>query len=153
MKKGSSERTAFSLVEVVVALGLFSFCIVAIAGLLTVGLGSTRSVVNESSAVNLASSIFGAWEVQELGTAALTVPGLFTNLPPLSSSDSEDFFFDSAGVQTENAEGAALQMTYEVEPQGQAPAINTTLKLQFSWPVNGAENAQQTRSFTRVFIK
>ena len=153
MKRTSGQGSAFSLVEVVVALGLFSFCVLAIAGLLTVGLGSTRSVVNESSAVNIASSVFGAWEVQELGTAALIVPGLFTNLPVLSKSKTSEFFFDSSGVQTDRAEGAALQMTYEADAQGEAPAINTTLTLQFSWPVSAAANAQQTRTFQRVFVK
>ncbi len=144
---------AFSLVEVVLALGLFSFCIVAITGLLSVGLGSSRSVVNESSAVNIASSVFGAWDVQRAGTVSLTIPGFFTNLPALSVSGSNDFYFDASGVQVESVEGAALQMSYVSDARGQAPAINTVLTLQFAWPVNGATNVQQTRAYQRVFVK
>jgi uncharacterized protein (TIGR02598 family) len=153
MKAKCAQGSAFSLVEVVVALGLFSFCIAAITGLLSVGLGSTRSVVNEGTAVNIASSVFGAWEAQESKQAQLTVPGLFTNLPALSSSTTNDFYFDSSGVQVDGPGGAALEMSYATTAAGQAPAINTRVDLTFRWPVGGAPNAVQTRSFTRVFVK
>jgi uncharacterized protein (TIGR02598 family) len=144
---------AFSLVEVVVALGLFSFCIVAITGLLSVGLGSTRSVVNEGVAANIAGSVYGAWGAQTNGAVALTVPGLFTSLPALSTSASNSFFFDQSGVQTANSAGAALQMGYVVTADGVAPAVNSKLDLIFSWPVGGATNVLQTRRYSRVFVK
>jgi len=153
MKTGSIHKRAFSLVEVVVALGLFSFCIVAITGLLSVGLGSTRSVVNEAGAVNIAASVFGAWDVQESGTAGLTVPGLFTDLPALSASTSQRFFFDQSGVQVEDATAAAFEVLYTTVAEGEAPAVVTTLDLTFRWPVGGADNSVQTRRFTRSFVK
>jgi uncharacterized protein (TIGR02598 family) len=153
MKKVRKAKEAFSLVEVVLALGLFAFCIVAITGLLSVGLGSSRSVVNEGCAVNIASSVFGAWEAQESGDVSLTVSGLFTNLPDLSTSGSNNFFFDQAGVQVSDASQGALQMSYVTEANGDPPEINTTLKLIFSWPIGAATNVVQTRSYSRVFIK
>jgi len=154
MKTKCSRLAGFSLVEVVLALGLFAFCIVAITGLLSVGLGSTRSVVNEGVAVNIAGSVYGAWEAQQNGAADLTVPGLF-DLPSLSDSGSDDFFFDESGVQLtdQDRSRAALQMTYTRTASGQAPAINTKLDLVFSWPVGGATNAVQTRRYSRVFVK
>ena len=48
---------AFSLVEVVLALGIFSFCILAIMGLFSVGLDSTKASEEEIKAANLASSL------------------------------------------------------------------------------------------------
>lgn len=153
MKAKCAQGSAFSLVEVVVALGLFSFCIVAITGLLSVGLGSTRSVVNEGVAVNIAGSVYGAWEAQTNGATNLTVPGLFTNLSRLSAQVSTNFFFDQSGVQTTNNAGAALQMGYIVTADGVAPAVNSKLDLIFSWPVGGATNALQTRSYSRIFVK
>jgi len=153
MKRNLRGRCAFSLVEVVIALGLFSFCIVAITGLLSVGLGATRSVVNEGVAVNIAGSVYGAWEAQPNGAAALTVPGLFTNLPALTTSASNNLFFDESGMQVANRAGATLQMDYVSTASGTAPAVNTRLDLIFSWPVGGAANAIQTRSYSRVFVK
>ena len=153
MKVMQQPGGGFSLVEVVVALGLFAFCIAAITGLLSVGLGSTRSVVNEGTAVNVAASVFGAWEAQENGQAQLTVPGLFTNLPSLSSSTTSDFYFDSSGVQVDEPGAAAFEMSYATTATGQAPAINTRVDLTFRWPVGGAPNAVQTRTFSRVLVK
>jgi len=153
MNKAMFPKGAFSLVEVVLALGLFSFCIVAITGLLTVGLRSTRSVVNEGGAVNIAASVFGAWEAQEDGSASLTIPGLFTNLPALSTSSSNDVFFDQSGVQAPGAAQAAFKMVYVTRSSGVAPALSSQLDLVFSWPPDGASNTVQTRRFTRVFTK
>jgi uncharacterized protein (TIGR02598 family) len=162
MKAIHQQDGGFSLVEVVVALGLFSFCIVAITGLLSVGLGSTRSVVNEGVAVNIAASVFGAWDAQQDGAVALTVPGLVTNLPKLSTSESNSFYFDQSGVQTSDATQGAFQMDYVTKASEPASAADeeevesvatTTLDLIFSWPVGGATNALQTRRYSRIFLK
>ncbi len=45
-------RSAFSLVEVVLALGLVSFCLLAIVGMLPVGLRSVKNANEESAAAN-----------------------------------------------------------------------------------------------------
>jgi len=45
-------RKAFSLVEVVLALGLVSFCLLAIVGLLPTGLRSVKNASAEAAAVN-----------------------------------------------------------------------------------------------------
>jgi hypothetical protein len=126
---------------------------VAITGLLSVGLGSTRSVVNESGAVNIAASVFGAWEAQQNGTAPLTVPGLFTNLPRLSTTNSTNFFFDQSGVQVAGAAQGAFQMAYITATSGVAPAINTKVDLVFTWPVGAPATAVQTRRYSRIFVK
>jgi len=153
MKLRSETRAGFSLVEVVMALGLFAFCIVAITGLLSVALGSTRSVVNEGVAVNTASSIFGAWGAQTSGTAPLAIPGLFDNLPALSTGAVSTFYFNESGAQVEEADVAALQMDYTTTVIQPGPPVVVSLDLVFSWPVRGAPNAVQTRRFSRVFIK
>jgi len=153
MKSRLQERAGFSLVEVVVALGLFAFCIVAITGLLSVGLGSTRSVVNEGVAGNLAASIFGAWQVQESGTTQLTLPGIVENLPALSSSSQNTYYFNSNGEQVDGPMFAAIEMEYIAVASGVGGAINTTLELTFRWPAEGAEAVAQTRTFKRLFVK
>jgi uncharacterized protein (TIGR02598 family) len=149
----SSAPLGFSLIEVVVALGIFSFCVVAIVGLLSVAMGSTRSVLNEGTAGAIADSIFDAWAVQENGTASLTVVNLFTNLPALSSAANEDFFFNDVGQQVELPEEASFKIGYQVLPLDNPGVVASSLELVVSWPVNGAPNAMQTRGFTRVFVK
>lgn len=51
--------SAFSLVEVVIALGLVSFVIVAVIGLFSVGLQATRDSEESIDATNLAAEIIG----------------------------------------------------------------------------------------------
>lgn len=50
---------AFSLVEVVIALGIVVFCIVAILSLLSLGLRNSRESAEEIRAASLASSLVG----------------------------------------------------------------------------------------------
>ena len=76
----TASKSGFSLVEVVIAMGIFSFCIVAIVGLLPVGMNSVRSVSNENNAIHIASSIEGLWQVAPLGST-ITIPNIITNLP------------------------------------------------------------------------
>jgi hypothetical protein len=53
----SLQHCAFSLIEVVLALGVATFAIVVIVALLPVGLQSSRDTVEESSALNILSSL------------------------------------------------------------------------------------------------
>jgi uncharacterized protein (TIGR02598 family) len=150
---------AFSLIEVVVALGLFSFCVVAVVGLLSVGLGSTRSVLNEAMAVSIAESIFGAWEVQVNGGEQLRLPGFREDgdqilvLPPLSSATSRDFFFNGEGRQVDDRTQASMEMEYATENLAGPGGLDARLDLVFTWPVDGAENTRQTRRFSRIFVR
>lgn len=143
--KRNQARAGFSLVETVIALGIFGFCVVVLLALLGVGLRSARSVNHETTANMLAASIFSAWQRQQDKSTDLTLPGVFSNLPPLSSSGRRELFFDSEGRQTSDTAAAALAMVYKT---GLAPGgICYELDLQFSWPPSAPSNAIQTRVF------
>ena len=137
------------------ALGIFTFCVVAIVGLLGVGLGATRSVANECSAVNIAESIYGAWQVQEDPRKTLTVTNFFTNLPPLGQSGTSKLYFDGNGVQVQAPADAALELDYAVTTSGGSAAqpLVSTLQLAFKWPRGATTNNAQTRSYARTFVK
>jgi len=53
----SQNESGFSLVEVVMALGICSFCLIALIGLLTSGLTSNRDTVSQTEAAGLAEMI------------------------------------------------------------------------------------------------
>lgn len=144
------ETRAFSLVEVVMALGIFAFCIVAIVALLPVGLRSARSVADESNAVNIGESIFGAWDMQRSKEAPLTIAGMVSNLPALTQGVADrEIFFDSTGRQVEGAEGASLKMFYSVNPQVQQR--RSTVRLRFHWPPTAPDDTAQTRDLIKIF--
>jgi type II secretory pathway pseudopilin PulG len=58
----------FSLVEVTLALGLVSFCLLTLVGLLPVGLGSLKTSNDEAAATNCLEQIAGSIQVAVLQT-------------------------------------------------------------------------------------
>ena len=148
---------AFSLVEVVVALGIFTFCITVLLGLIPVGLKSARSVSEEANAVHIASSVFGLWQVipTNFTTSALTISNVFTNIGTVGAAGSSTNYFDSAGVQVNGLNNASLAMFYRATSLGAAVPGGWDVELRFQWPARSASNAPgvQSRTFREVFVK
>lgn len=152
-RSGLAPAIGFSLVEVVIALGLFAFCIVAITGLLGVGLGAARSVANDAIAASLAESIYGAWQMQKDPEAELGLPPLFEEKLPALSGANEPIFLDDTGARVDPPGPAAVLLTYRSQSLG---ADTYRLELTFKWPAAAPEDATagvQTRSFSRTFYK
>lgn len=142
--------TAFSLVETVIALGIFAFCITVIMGLMPIGLNSARSVANEGNAVNIAESISAGWTMQQAREEPLVIPGIITNpaIPPLAaSSGSRNFFFDAQGRQVPNVENASLRLQYSSTVISNTAAV----EMIFFWPAAAPDTSAQSRSFEAAF--
>jgi uncharacterized protein (TIGR02598 family) len=141
------DTRAFSLVETVIALGIFVFCIVGIVALMPVGLNAVRSVSNENNAIHIASSIEGIWEVAPANSTLSHAQFPVTNF--YIGATNTNYFFNEFGEQT-NQTGASLKMTYNA-------TANTTfstaydVKMVFSWPPVG--NATSTREFRYTISK
>ena len=148
MNRHHTSKAGFSLIEVVIALGIFAFCIVAIVGLLPVGINSVRSVSNENNAIHIASSIEGIWQVAPLGSSPITIPNIITNLA-ISSSANSTYFFDEFGDPLANSTGAALKMNYKTAGSGNSTTVNMT----FSWPPSATESYQSKREFSYTISK
>jgi len=138
--------SGFSLVETVIALGIFAFCIVVILGLLGVGLTTARGVTQENTANILAESIYGAWQAQRDKSKPLTLPNIATNLDSIQAAANSEMLFDGDGRETSAQQEAALEMAYASKPAGISGA---TLSLTFRWPVGAAATNQRTRSFSQ----
>jgi len=147
MRKSS---LAFSLIETVIALGIFAFCIVVIMGLMPLGLNAARSVANEGNAVNIAESISSGWTMQKARGEPLRIPGMITNppLPPLSLGSGEQmFFFDAEGRQVADVSEASLRMRYRTTASSNSAAV----EMVFFWPAAAPEESAQSRSFNTAF--
>lgn len=81
--RSSTSLPAFTLVEVVLALGIFTFAVVAIGGLFFVGIDANKGSSDEIQAANLASLLISTRRAVTTGTATA-----FANfaLPPLSTA-------------------------------------------------------------------
>lgn len=149
MNRHNTTNAGFSLIEVVIALGIFAFCIVAIVGLLPVGMNSVRSVSNENNAIHIASSIEGIWQVAPLGSP-ITMPNIITNLA-ISSSANSTYYFDEFGEPLANSTGATLKMNYKTAVSS---GNSTTVNMTFSWPPGAASTNYQTiREFSYTISK
>ena len=57
MKRLKSSIAAFSLVEVTLALGIAAFCLIAVFGLVPVGVQTNRNATSQTAATNILSSV------------------------------------------------------------------------------------------------
>ena len=77
-----SDDSGFSLVEVVLAIGVIAFAIVAILGVLPIGLSANHSSQGETRATQIAQDIFAALENQArplASPASALNPGAYIN--------------------------------------------------------------------------
>jgi type II secretory pathway pseudopilin PulG len=74
-------RSAFSLVEVVLALGLVSFCLLSVVGLLPVGLKSIKNARTESAAANALNQLADALRNATTNAdGSYVAAGVFSNI-------------------------------------------------------------------------
>jgi uncharacterized protein (TIGR02598 family) len=57
MKRRSYTTAAFSLIEVTLAVGVAAFCLVAIFGLVPVGVQTNRNATSQSAATNIVAAV------------------------------------------------------------------------------------------------
>ena len=141
-------RPGFCLVETVIALGIFVFCIVGIVGLIPVGLNAVRSVSNENNAIHIASSIEGIWEVAPANSTLSHAQFPVTNFY-IGAMSTTNFYFNEFGEET-NQGSASLKMTYNATVSSTFPTAYD-VKMVFSWPPVG--NAATTREFSYTISK
>jgi uncharacterized protein (TIGR02598 family) len=99
-----SPNAGFTLVEVVIALGVFTFAIVAIAGLFVVGISTTKESSDQIQAANIASLLISTR--RGLPTSAIANFAL----PPLNVP------YAAAGAFLTNSSGVALDGTTNSTP-------------------------------------
>ena len=146
------KNTAFSLIEVVIALGIFAFCIVGIVGLLPIAANSAKSVSQESNANNIAESIAGMWQVASRNSTIANSNFPVTNLD-IRPTALTNYYFNEFGQAT-NSNSASLRLEY-VASQLAAPNTNSyTVNMTFCWPANSTNtNTTTKRTFNYIFTK
>jgi uncharacterized protein (TIGR02598 family) len=87
---------AFSLVEVVVALGIATFCLLALLGLLSVGSINNSSSLDQTTATSLAEAVVSDLRTVHAGDAKTVRYGI--PIPPSTASTvAHTLFFDDEG--------------------------------------------------------
>jgi len=144
----SSRSRAFSLVEVVVAMGVASFCVLVLFGLLPGGIHSNKTTFQQTIAANLAAAVMADLHSAPLDNSSYTPtstnysPRFLFSVPQSSSSTPpiQTLFVTDSGVPltTPNAVPADLPSAdfsannvYRVTVVGPArPTVTGTTQLQ-----------------------
>src|SRR5437763_16587945 len=109
-----NRQHAFSLVEVVLALGVVSFAIVAILGLVPTGLKTSHSSQDETRATQLAQAIFSsmASQAQTQFTGVTLQTNDSSTIPAfdLTATATTIVYADNDGKLSANSAGAAYAL-------------------------------------------
>ena len=127
MRGCDSNSHAFSLVELVLALGVAAFCLFAVFGLMPVGMQTNRSAASQTAAANIISII-----VADLRTT----PAAATTSPQFSITFGTDktLYFDASGQSSTSLTPDSryqLNVTWNSAPTGLNYAV-----LRVTWPAS-----------------
>jgi uncharacterized protein (TIGR02598 family) len=92
-----TESKAFSLIEVVIAIGVFSFCLLTLAALIPVGLTDNKSSHDRMVAADLCSSIESDLRATPIGS---TTSPLYSIALPTGTTTTTTTLFDSYSAGT-----------------------------------------------------
>lgn len=131
-------KLGFSLIEVVIAIGIVSFAMMAILGLFSVGLQSNRESA-EDTTLALMSQQMNAWSRSQP----------FTNL----TASNTVFFFNAGGELTRTANGdpattAGIDSHYSCTISPQTNSVSTNLiylQSRYEWPLSAPSTGRQQR--------
>ena len=114
-------NASFSLVEVTLALGVASFCLVALFGLMPVGIQTNRNATSQTAATNIAAAV-----IADLRGTPITNPT--SSQFCISFGTPKTLYFDSAGRCSSDLSGVST-------PCGStwAPALSSRYQLNITW--------------------
>jgi uncharacterized protein (TIGR02598 family) len=118
---------AFSLVEVVLALGVAAFCLIAIVGLMPVGVQTNRHANSQTVATNILAAVVA--DLRTTPAAATTSPEF-----AITFDAGKTLFFDASGqasISLGPASRYRLNITWNSAPAGLHDAV-----LKVSWPAS-----------------
>jgi len=142
---------AFSLIEIVIAIGVFSFAIVAIFGLMAISLNSDKGAASDSTLSRIAETT-----VSQLRSQGY--PSFHTNAAYAASDTNADYFFDSSGQLAVTSAGAPqssgqADSVYSCTVTRKATASTNLdyINLEFRWPMAAPKSRQETKVVNTSF--
>ena len=136
----SPRAFGFSLIEVVLALGIAAFALVSVVGLLPLGIGMAGESVDESGAVNLISAVVS----DRLATSSTTA-SLIYSLPAMTSSTATISGTFGAGENGEFTGNdwtkARYRVVYSLTPPASGRPDPEIAWFRVTWPAMTPKNA------------
>jgi Tfp pilus assembly protein PilV len=132
---------AFSLVEVTLALGVAAFCLLAVFGLMPIGVQTNRNATSQTAAANIMAAV-----VADLRATPLTTPpggataSVQYQIPipqnPVTVSTTTDpiFFAQDGTFSTTMQPSSRYRLTLTFPPNGPATHSPTYADVRVTWP-------------------
>ena len=120
-----SRHSAFSLVEVTLALGIAGFCLLTIVGMLPVGLSSNKNSIQQSAAASLARAI-----AADLRTTPKTSNASPRYQIPFSTTTPSSTYFIEDGTPTHSPPSFGYLATITINTN----SIPASVKIKITWP-------------------
>ena len=158
-------QSAFSLVEVVLALGVISFAIVAILGILPIGLQTSHSSQDETRAAQIAQTVLAGMASQaQTSFTGVKLPVSSGTGPSvdLTSPSTTQLYATNDGQLSQSATGATYNVAVitdsNVVSDGFDPNFANKVIVQVRWPTDPNPGAtpspnQTYRDFVRFISK
>ncbi len=142
MKRETTFCSGFTLVEVVLALGIVVFGIVIIMGLLSVLLQTHRESENQMRAADTASNLIAIRRVSPTNTLAAAADTFLPTLNQNWDSTKGAGYISEDGKATATASSAAFYATYQVGTNAGTGGRGANVDVVLSWPAAASANAQ-----------
>jgi uncharacterized protein (TIGR02598 family) len=148
---------AFSLVEVVIALGIISFAIIAIVGMLPVALKSSQDSMRETDATLIAQRIFSELKTGSGGNRSVTTdPGSTSNhMINLAANSTNCLAFTQDGTVQTHTNTPAPNPSYDF--YAQISILTNTgitnlsrIQIDITSPPSAPPSARTTNSFVTL---
>jgi len=112
---------AFSLVEVTLAMGIAAICLVALFGLMPVGVHTSRSATSQTAATNIVAAVIADLRATSITNSTSSQFCIRFGTPTT-------LYFDSAGQCSSDLAGTTSPFGVAV-----APALQTRYKMNITW--------------------
>jgi len=136
----NGQRTSgFSLVEVTLALGVAAFCLIAVFGLMPIGVQTNRNTISQTAATSIIASVLADLRTAARATASATPSALYNiNIPARDGSNTtpQTRYFDSTGQFTMSSIANSryqLNVTFPANPASGTSKV-TYGYLKVTWP-------------------
>jgi uncharacterized protein (TIGR02598 family) len=147
MTRRRSFSAGFSLVEVTLALGVAAFCLIALFGLLPLGMQTNQSSISQTAAASMLSSV-----VADLRATPKTSPT--SSQYNITFGTAKVLYFDAEGRDVAPTNPAAnlryrLTITFPASPGGAFAPTFASLKV--SWPAKINPETALPMGFVETF--
>jgi uncharacterized protein (TIGR02598 family) len=136
VKRCSSAFNSFSLVEVTVALGVTAFCLVAVFGLLPVGLKANQNSISQTAAASILSAVIADMRATPKSASSSVQFGI-------TFGTETTLYFDNEGkLSSSLGPNSRYQLKIRFPSNGSGTTAATFADLKVTWPAAAApENA------------